>query len=245
MGDTCTYVRYPKCFSHKYQISSLRSQDMAKDQIKEAQIAANDANRHRIEMSERCRHAEEKRDTLSRELEAVCAEYDRVCTATAMKERYAIEISNATKDNQLQIEKDSAAKSAALSLKITELNSVILENRGNADIFVSQLETYQESIKSMKDDAWNLRSKIKQQDSQISQLRSRFLSNNRLLKDCLHELECDQKAAFHCLIKRFLVLQSTLSTADQRAQDETARAMYLNREVTNLKLELFESRRKW
>jgi hypothetical protein len=174
----------------------------------------------------------------------VRTEYERVCKANAMKDRYAMEISNATKEIHQRIEKDNIAKSAELSLKITEYNSVIIENRENADVFVTQLERYQDCIKILKEDAWNLRSKIKQQESQVSQLRSKFLKNSRLLIDCLRELEADQKNAFHCLIKRFLVLQSTLLTADQKVQDEAARAMYLTREITNLKLELFETRRK-
>jgi hypothetical protein len=174
----------------------------------------------------------------------VRAEYERVCKANAMKDRYTMEISNASKEIHQRIEKDNIAKSAELSLKITEFNSVIIENRENADVFVVQLERYQDCIKIMKEDAWNLRSKIKQQDGQISQLRSKFLINSRLLTDCLRDLEADQKAALHCLVKRYLVLQSTHSTALQRAQDESARAMYLTREVTNLKLELFESRRR-
>lgn len=155
-----------------------------------------------------------------------------------------MEISNASKEINQRIEKESVKKSAKLSLKITEFNSVIIQNRENADIFVAQLERFQECIKIMKEDAWNLRSKIKQQDGQLSQLRSKFLNNSRMLTDCFRELESDQKAAFHCLIKRILVLQSTLRTADQRVQEESARAIYLTREITNLKLELFELRRK-
>ena len=222
-------------------------QDMTKRLLGEAQRGAAEEKRSRNEMVERCLAAEQSCAKLSQELVLAHQECERVTRSSDVKDRYATETGISNRELHVKVEKESAARVGSLSLQLQEAHSSMAhrtaEHRANVDSFISQLSSYQVVIKEIKDDSWNLRSKILSLESHLSRMESKKAKNRKALSGSLIDLDAEQKAVFRTLGKKNKSLSSDLSAAEQRAAEESSRCMYLTREISNLKLELFEARR--
>ena len=222
-------------------------QDITTKLLGEAQRGAAEENRAKNELIERCLAAEKTCAKLSHELQQAQQECERVTKSSDVRDRCATEMGTSNKEMHVKVEKETAARLGSLSLQLSEARSSMAhrtaEHRANVDSFINQLSSYQGVIKEIKDDSWNLRSKVLSLESHLSRMESKKSKNRKALSGTLINLDIEQKAVFRSLGNENKSLSSDLSAAEQRAAEESSRCMYLTREISNLKLELFEARR--
>ena len=220
---------------------------MTNEWLREAASVAEDSYQSANMITERCLFAEQMNEKLRKELKNLEAEHLGTCTTNSMVLENALRLQKTHEENQCirQIADDAKINSLTIQLdKVDKLHNVKKnENRDLVCDIVTQLEGYQSTIKLLKTDSLNLRSSIKLLETKLSVTRARCMKNKKSFTDALSAISNENKITFVKLKKMFYDLKSATDASNLRAEEEIVRAMYLARENTNMKLELFEFRR--
>ena len=85
---------------------------------------------------------------------------------------------------------------------------------------------------------------LKQLETKLSIIKTKCTNKKKSLSDTLTLICRENKITFQKLKKMFYDLKSVTDASNVRAEVEIVKSMYLARENTTMKLELFEFRRK-
>ena len=222
--------------------SSKRQLETISDNlVSEAQRIASDANQARKVTGERCHEAECRVQVLTGELESLRGEFDKMCASSGATEKSmreelsccARQLETVEKNREEEISALTAAAEDALTISRIRLS----EKRDNAEAFISRLSLFQDCLREVREEAWAMKVKVNHLETQLTLVRSHTGKCKRNLLDSLTLLQEDQCTAFQCA-------RRSIGELTAASKGERERAMYLSSEVTNLKLELYESRRK-
>lgn len=228
--------------------SKLKIEEEANRLIGEAQRTTVDANEARKTSYELYLKSQDECEKLRGQLISARADYEKITTTDRLKteddaHKIAEDISK-----QQQNDTDQLQKIATLTVERDEALALsqerLLQKREYAEQYISKLGEFQFLLTPIREDMWVLKSKIKQQESQLALIRSKSVKTEEQLSKSLQVLQTEQSLVFERLSGKHRILSRELKAADRLAKEEVGKSMYLNSEVTNLKLELYESRRK-
>ena len=222
--------------------ATRRSDDAHSDAlVKEAQRVASDANKARNDLCDKYYESEKKITCLTVELDAERIKYDTACTVNRTTiEGLRIQLASYIEKLMLaETEYDNKISSLSVTTSeaVTQAQTRLMEKRDNTEFYIARLSDFQTLLSDIREDAWVLKSKIKQLELQLSLVKSNCTKNQRHISCSLLSLQGEHTQVFRCANDR-------LKYSEGRAKEEVERSMYLSSEVTNLKLELHECRKK-
>lgn len=228
--------------------SKSKTEEIANRLIGEAQRTAVDANEARKACHELYLNSQAECVKLRSQLISTRADYEKISSSDKLKtETDSDELKNFI-SNQKQKDVDQLELIGVLIVERDEAVALsqerLLQKREYAEQYISKLEEFQAAITPIREDIWVLKSRIKQQESLLEIIRKKTSKNDDNLSTSLQVLQTEQSLVFERLSGKHRILSRELKAADRLAKEEVGKSMYLNSEVTNLKLELFESRRK-
>jgi hypothetical protein len=228
--------------------SKSKIEEIANRLIGEAQRTAVDANEARKVSHELYLSSQAECEKLRGQLISTRADYEKISSSDKLKTTNdADKLADYVSKHQ-QNDKDQLEKLSTLILERDEAVALsqerLLQKREYAEQYISKLEEFQGAITPIREDMWVLKTKIKQQENMLELIRKQSSKYDEHLSTSLQVLYTEQSLVFERLSGKHRVLSRELKAADRLAQEEVGKSMYLNSEVTNLKLELFESRRK-
>jgi hypothetical protein len=221
---------------------------MTNEWLRERAAAEEESIQTKNIITERCSFAEHMNEKLREEIKLLNSEHERTCTLNSIAMEEALKFQKNHDENQCIKEIADNAKMISLTTQLDKINQLHeMKKKENKDLvcaIVTQLELFQSTIKLIKNDACDLRSTIKHLETKLSIIKTKCTKNNKSFSDTLTSISNENKTIFQKLKKMFDDLKSVTNASNLRAEEEIIKSMYLTRENTNMKLELFEFRRK-
>ena len=221
---------------------------MTNEWLRETAAAEEESFQIKNIITERCFFAEQMNEKLREEIKLLNSEHERTCTLNSIALEDAVKCQKNNDENQSIREVADSAKIISLTTQLDKINQLFeVKKNENKDLvctFVTQLELLQSTIILIKNDACDLRSNIKQLETKLSIIKTRCAKNKKSFSDTLTSISNENEITFQKLKKMFHDLKSATNASNSRAEEEIIKSMYLTRENTNMKLELFEFRRK-
>lgn len=221
---------------------------MTDEWLREAALLAADHYESANIISEKCSYAEQMNEKLKDEIIFLEAKNKEICTSNFIELENALKLQKINDENNCEKEKANNVKINTLTTQLDKINQLYEikknETKDLGNTFITQLELYQSTIKVIKDDSLNLKSNIKKLETKLSIITTKCINNKKSFFDAISAIKNENNATFIKFKKTIDNLNHTAETSKLRAEEEIIKAMYLTRENTNMKLELFEYRRK-
>lgn len=221
---------------------------MTNEWLRETAAAEEESFQTKKITTERCYFAEQMNEKLREEIKLLNLEHERTCTLNSIAMEEASKFQKNHDESQSIKEIADNAKIISLTTQLDKMSQLYeMKKNENKDLvcdIVTQLELFQSTIKLIKNDACDLRSNIKQLETKLSIIKTKCTKNKKSFSDTLTSISNENKITFQKLKKIFHNLKSVTNASILRAEEEIVKSMYLTRENTNMKLELFEFRRK-
>ena len=223
-------------------------QDMTNEWLRETAAAEEESFQTKKVIKERCFFAEQMNEKLREEIKLLNSGHERTCTLHSIALEEALNFRKNYDKNQCIRETADNAKISTLTTQLDKINQLHeMKKNENKDLvcaIVTQLEIFQSTIKRIKNDACDLRSNVKQLETKLSIIKTKWTKTEKSFSDTLKSICSENKITFQKLKRIFHDLKSVTDASNVRAEEEIVKSMYLARENTTMKFELFEFRRE-
>ena len=221
---------------------------MTKEWLSEAALLAADHYESANIITEKCFYEEQMNEKLRDEIIFLEAKNKEICSLNLIELEKVLKLQKINDENNCEKERANNVKINSLTTQLDKINQLyemkINENKDVECTIITQLELYQSTIKVIKNDSLNLRSNIKQLETKLSIITTKCIKNKKSFLDALSSIKNENNTTFLKLKKIIENSNDVMNASKLRAEEEIIKSMYLTRENMNMKLELFEYRRK-
>ena len=221
---------------------------MTDEWLREAALLAADHYESANIITEKCFYAEQMNEKLKDEINLLEAKHKEICTLNLIELENALNLQKSSDENNCEKEIANNVNIITLTTQLDKINQLYeIKKNEIKDLgytFITQLELYQSTIKVIKNDSLNFRLNIKQLETKLSIITTKCIKNKKTFFDAISAIKNENNTTFMKLKKIIDNLNDVAETSMLRAEEEIVKAMYLTRENTNMKLILFEYRRK-